>query len=1568
MRRRQTERGQWGRWPVWLGGGILFAVLLAGVIGAVVFNTRWGSNEIRAHLLPRINDSIAGDLGFDRLWWRGDRLVLTDLVLRDPEGRLVAALRRLEVDFAPLVLLRRRFTLESVVLDGLRLHLVADERGLNLARAVAGADPRPEAPPPGSDSPSAWTVRLERLLLRDGAVDFRQGQPGPDLVVRFDRLRAEGSGRMGSQAGQGELRLELDGRSRAPLAAPLMLSVFVEGDGSAAEGTVHVSLGDNRLGARARATLKEQEQEQEQGQGQRQERTWLFDLRALRLEPQAVSAFVPAYPVKVPLEAQGTVRRAGDGLVADLVLEAGGGAGRIELAADVDVDARHVRRLRVGAEHLDFSRLLAEGPASDLGFSLVASGDLGARSLDHLSGRLELHVPPGPLGGETLGPAHLRASARDGILEQLLLTAEAPGVSLEARAHGNAKRVDARADLRIRNLTSVARAFGQRGIGGRGRLTVFAQGPWQGPAISAQGQFRNLRARAQRIGTLRLALAVPDLGTPLLASGRVQIDRARLGGRIVRGLRAALATRPDRRFVLTAQAAAPQAVRISAAGRWTATREGLRLSRLRLAYPEAVWRLAGPARIRITPWLSVQDLRLVSGDMVLAVGFSGRGRSQVALDVERLLLSKLPRLAREALEPPQAPRRDWEPLDRPRRRPAGKVDLHLEAKGPWSRPQGAVEFFLQDGRLFGVRGVTAELRANSSGRRATGQARVTTAFGQLEADLDLPVRWPPPPRAALALDVRVLGLDLGRALGLLDGPRPAVRGTAGLSLGVRGTFSQPSVDLALSGRGLTLGGHAVGKVDLLVTAAPGRPARAELEVERAGQVARASLAAPLDLGRALRRPPTADELSRLPFDARFDVQRFPVAAVAALVPSLAVLRPRGAVSIDVDARGPLTAPSGHARIEAHGLGTRRLAPTEIVLAVKAPRSERELVVSAHVARKQRQLFTLAGRLGVSAAALAGLGAGRATEALRQVPIEVEAKLGPLRLQRVPVAAATDGDRPRVLRGSLQASLAVQGRLAKPRLRLEATARDIALQGTPLGDGRLELRYADAEPRLELHLRGVDGGSVQLSARSTADLGYPQISHLRPQRLPLEATLAANGYDLALLSCLSDAVPIVEGRLYAQGQVSGEVGTPEVQGRIEWKDGRVRVAGFGEYRNIHLLLHGDRRRIVLEELAMKAGAGDARLVGKGSRQPEGGYAVNADARLRRFPLYSQGQPLGALALDAEVSGRVAPAAVDLVAKVDEADIRLAAGGRRDVQPLERPADVVLTWNDQPLNRRQADKGEAIERRLAALRGQVVEDGEVRSRTAGGAPGRVVRLQVDAPNNLWVRGPDANLELGLGPDFSVTVEDELRVFGAVFVRRGQVEVLGRRFRLSDSSVLRFTGPPDRPVLDVRAVHQPRHAADTTVVVTLEGPADALDISLEAPGHPEYSQSDLVMLVATGRVPELGSGSTAPSLGGNAVSLLGGFLASKVKSTLMRRLPIDVLNIDPGDQLTGLQLEAGTYLGDDLYVAYVARIGQDPFLRENRNEIQLEYQLSRHWSFEASYGDARRGSGDLVWTRSY
>ena len=122
--------------------------------------------------------------------------MLTGIVLRDPDGAVVARVERLEVAIAPLSLLRRRVDLRVVAVERPRLWLVQDARGLNLARALAV---RPRAPaPPGE--PTDLVIAVQRLVIRDGQVDLRSAEATGERVpsrpqARLTALTADGEGR-----------------------------------------------------------------------------------------------------------------------------------------------------------------------------------------------------------------------------------------------------------------------------------------------------------------------------------------------------------------------------------------------------------------------------------------------------------------------------------------------------------------------------------------------------------------------------------------------------------------------------------------------------------------------------------------------------------------------------------------------------------------------------------------------------------------------------------------------------------------------------------------------------------------------------------------------------------------------------------------------------------------------------------------------------------------------------------------------------------------------------------------------------------------------------------------------------------------------------------------------------------------------------------------------------------------------------------------------------------------------------------------------------------------------------
>jgi translocation and assembly module TamB len=204
----------------------------------------------------------------------------------------------------------------------------------------------------------------------------------------------------------------------------------------------------------------------------------------------------------------------------------------------------------------------------------------------------------------------------------------------------------------------------------------------------------------------------------------------------------------------------------------------------------------------------------------------------------------------------------------------------------------------------------------------------------------------------------------------------------------------------------------------------------------------------------------------------------------------------------------------------------------------------------------------------------------------------------------------------------------------------------------------------------------------------------------------------------------------------------------------------------------------------------------------------------------------------------------------------------------------------------------------------------------------------------------------------------------VFGSVSVLRGRLDVFGRRFDLRRSKIS-FTGPPMKPDLDVTAAYK-NELEQVTVYLEVQGQADKLQ--LQPTSEPPLSETEIYTLLATGHT-SLHHGTGQSSLSGEAASLVGSVAASQLKKTLSSKLPLDVLSIEAGDSgIAGSKLEAGTYVNDRLFVGFTGRIGADPMRGENSNEVDVEYQLSKRWSINGSYGDARAGGAGVSWRKDY
>jgi translocation and assembly module TamB len=609
-------------------------------------------------------------------------------------------------------------------------------------------------------------------------------------------------------------------------------------------------------------------------------------------------------------------------------------------------------------------------------------------------------------------------------------------------------------------------------------------------------------------------------------------------------------------------------------------------------------------------------------------------------------------------------------------------------------------------------------------------------------------------------------------------------------------------------------------------------------------------------------------------------------------------------------------------------------------------------VAVHATRGADRLIQLDGELGAPASALLQ------SLPLHQVQLSVAGDLGPLSLAEVqafaPGDAASDQPTPN---GIVRAHIDVHGTSAAPVAALDGRVEKLGLAAEALGAAELTYRYAGGVSQLQSHLVSASGGKLDLQGRANLELSSLALQRgIDWRKAPLDGRLVARDFDPAFLSRLVDRVREAGGLVDGDARVGGTLGAPSLDGRVEWRDGRLALTGYGQYRRIHLLLEGSQHEINLRDLSAESGAGRVTLTARGDRRGDA-LELSGGGELTRFPMIVDDQLRAIVTARFTLAGEATADVVEVrELAIPQAQVELPQVRRKDLQDLDRPKDVILVRNGEPLYKRRPS--------IAAGEGGAATAGEATADDAGYRGRRYVFL-LSAPRNIWIRGVDINAEVGLSNQFRVELADRAYLFGEVRFLRGRVDVLGRRFDLLRDSQVRFTGQAQSPFVNVTAEYA-NEREGVTVLTTVRG--QGKDVSLQVSSKPALAEAEIYTLLATGR-RTLERGSGASLTGGEAASVVGSFAASQIRRVISNAIPLDVLSIEAGAQgLSDASFEAGKYLTDKVYVGAVGRLGADPEQNENSAAFRVEYRFNSHWSFETEYGDARRGSADVIWSVDY
>lgn len=1488
---------------------VLLLVLALAVGGAWLWlQSDGGQAFLRAKVSEALTDSLAGKLEFERLELQGETLHLTGLKLYTPEGELVAEIESVTAEVSLSALARQEVAVGRFDVVSPRLYLKQDERGLNLSRAVAAKHPSPPSATPSK--PLRWRVKVRALALSGGYVDA-QGL-GPRMTVEDVGLTGQLDLRLDTLQADGKLLL--GAKTTAPLAAPLSLTV----NASSAKGPTATDVSLTLADSRVRATAEWPTQE--------------LGVQDLVLMPETVKAFVPAWPLKVPLyaKASGSPKRA--------LLQARAGGATLDAAGAWTTEPLAVESLSLTLDKADLSELLGVQRRSVVSATVKAA--LPDARAESLTGEATVAATWDAPGVGRLAKVALDAKAKAGAFALDALSVEGPGVSATAHGRVSPKSLDVTGRFEAKDLSQTAKVVGDfleldlPALGGSGALDLSFTGPTTHPAVKALGQLNTLRVATLSAEHIQVDADLPDVTKPLDTDILLEARRVQLGERALKEVRLDFLTH-GRELDVDFTTKGLGDVTLHAIGLLDPDRQGVGLTTFEVKASDAAWAMEAPTHVAWGDTIAVDPLTLRDGaQRLLLAATLAKQKLDARVEAADVDLSRLPRIVS-----PES----WGL--------SGTLALTATAKGKLPKPDVDAKVSVVHGAAFGVTDVGVDLAGTWRGQRATATGKVLTSVGALDADLDvsLPALLDEKDEPVTA-KVVVRDVDLEKVSALLKKPLP-VKGVLGAEVSLSGSGAKPvavvtveapslavSLDEQPVGKGERPRAFTLERPKLVVSTRDDGTLGAQVSTSAFGGAALVKLGTPFTIAGLRAKPPTADGVQDTPVTVDVDVHGVDLKQLdqAGLVDDDELA---GAVACTGQLTGTARRPRGGLELSVSRL---KLPPVSDVDAV--------FTLTAEDART-----ALAGRFQLQGKPAATLDAEVATalerlrdlDAVGAVPLSLRGALYPLELgQLMPKAEGESGPR-----GTASATVEVTGTLDEPSAHLVGSLQSLTFSKVSLGSARFDVKSTGTGQTLSLALGGQGRDDLKVKGTTGLDVRLKTLRQgLDWKPAPVELSLDARELDLAFLSGVTPAVRVVDGKLTLVGSVKGTLGSPAFVGDATLKKGRVGLSGFGDYREIDLELHATNDLVDLKKLRLRAGAGAASLQAKATRVQSGAFQLTADGSFDHFPIINDDQLLATASLKVAIAGDLTDELINLKSiDLPRVDVELPEVKRKNLQDLSRPKDIIVLRGGQRATRRQ---------RQAAKDAVAEENGEHEQ------PSRAIRAIINAPRNIWVRSSDLNVELGLSEAFRVEVTDTTQLFGDATILRGNLSVIGRDFVVQKGSTIRFAGPAKEPYVNVIALHtNEREKVKVTVTVVGKG----TNVQLKTSSDPAMSESEIYTLLATGR-RELRRGSGASITPEDAVSVVGQLAASQLRNVLAKKLPIDVLNFETSDNFQKIKVDVGKYLTDSVYLGVSAQTGANPARGENPYSARLEWQVTRSWSLEVTGGTAPAGSADVVWSRDF
>lgn len=204
----------------------------------------------------------------------------------------------------------------------------------------------------------------------------------------------------------------------------------------------------------------------------------------------------------------------------------------------------------------------------------------------------------------------------------------------------------------------------------------------------------------------------------------------------------------------------------------------------------------------------------------------------------------------------------------------------------------------------------------------------------------------------------------------------------------------------------------------------------------------------------------------------------------------------------------------------------------------------------------------------------------------------------------------------------------------------------------------------------------------------------------------------------------------------------------------------------------------------------------------------------------------------------------------------------------------------------------------------------------------------KLTVDLPGNVWLRGPNINMEL-YGKIEITKVQEDLFFYGSINIRKGFYQLFGKKFVVKKGEI-NFDGNPEinpEIILDVEYPFRDTYKQKRYLVLRISNKLSKPEIQFTIDEEP-INEGDAVSYILFGkRMEELTqSQQQGVSTGDIAANLAASFLASQISNTFGKTFSLDVVELTSEDNWNKASFTAGKYITNDIFVQYERGFGKD------------------------------------------